>query len=195
MPSLTRLLRAVLIGVAVFAAWTLLPALWVRWHTAPPAVPWQDTQPEPIYRDADGRRIGEADHQLLLGARHAAQAGITRHADCKVLTDKTLRAGCHRHVTEAKHLPPHIDQGDWTSGKSRAQCEAEVDAFWAPRVADQDEQGWQQAARSWTKRDWLPERERCRNYEVPAQAAAQRAAPVQPAPVPAAPASPPLPGG
>jgi len=166
-PSLgiVRLLRAVLLGVAVFVLLSFLPRLLLMWNgvnldPAPAAV-----EEELVYHDKNGQRINEADHGILMGREQAQAQAITSHAACKATFKGFMEMGCHRHVTEQKHIPPYVRQGNWIGGKTTAQCEAEVNAHWRAATQDQREQGHDHAADSWTRRHWWPDLKECQNYD------------------------------
>jgi hypothetical protein len=120
---------------------------------------------EPIYRNKDGKRINEAEYHSMSGYDGAKQHGITTHAECKRM-GKTFEAyGCHRYVTEQKHFPPHIRQGNFGSDKTTAQCLAEVNAYWEPVLQDMREQGDDHAANVRAAKDWWPDQQECQNYD------------------------------
>lgn len=163
--ALVKGLRAVLIGVIVFVLLSFLPRLLlvlngVNLSPAPAAV-----EDEPVYHDKDGKRINEVDHGILAGREQAQAQGITSHAACKTAFKGYLVMGCHRYMTEQKHIPPYVHQGNWNGGKTTAQCEAEVNAYWRAATQDEREQGNDRAADSWTRRSWMPDLKECQNYD------------------------------
>lgn len=163
--GIVRLLRAVLLGVAVFVLLSLLPRLLLVWNGINLGPPPTGLEDEPVYHDQNGKRINEAEHGMLLGHEQAQAQGITSHAACKTAFKGYLEMGCHRYVTEQKHIPPYVRQGNWIGGKTTAQCEAEVNAYWRAATQDQREQGHDQAAESWTRRRWWPDLKECQNYD------------------------------
>jgi hypothetical protein len=164
--SVFRVLRALALGVLVFVLWTQLPRLMLVWHGIELPTQNQQALPEdPTYRNASGEIIQQPDHDTQLGHDQAKALGISRHADCKVQFKGWMERGCHQWVTEAKHIPPHVQQGNWVGGKTTAQCLAEVDAFWGALTQNEREQGNARAAEVWSRRSWAPEREECQNYD------------------------------
>ena len=164
--SVFRVLRALAIGVLVFVLWSQLPRLMLVWHGI--ELPTQNQQAlpaDPTYRNASGEIIQQPEHDTQLGHDQAKALGVSRHADCKVQFKGWMERGCHQWVTEAKHIPPHVQQGNWVGGKTTAQCQAEVDAFWRAVTQDEREQGNAHAAEVWTRRSWMPERQECQNYD------------------------------
>ncbi len=164
--SIFRLLRAVAIGVGVFALLSFLPTLLLMLNGINLNPQQAELDDEPVHYDVSGKRVNQADRDLQMGRDQAQEMGITSHAACKATFKVGLKArGCHRYVTEQKHIPHLVRQGNWIGGKTTEQCLAEVDAYWGPVVQDEREQGDDHAASSWTRRNWLPEREECQNYD------------------------------
>ena len=166
--KLSAVLRAVAIGVVLFGVISFGPPLLLRLQGI--GVGDNTPQPEePIHRDADGKRINSADHAILTGYNLAAKRGITSHQACRDAypTDREslLRSGCSRHVTEGKRIGKPVRQGAWDSGKTTAQCQEEVNAYWSAVVQDWREQGQDQAASVNTRRNWMPELQACGNYD------------------------------
>jgi hypothetical protein len=162
---LFRLLRAVLIGVGIFVLLSLLPRLLLRLEGVNLALPPMAIDDEPVYRDAKGQRINQADHDIQLGYEQARQRQTPSHAACKQDFKGFMEMGCHRLVTEQKHIPPYVPQGNWGGGKTTEACRAEVDAYWRAATQDQREQGHDQAADVWTRRNWSPDLRECDNYD------------------------------
>lgn len=163
--GLARVLRAVAIGVGIFALLTYLPQLLWMYEGMPGPQASVPVEEEPIYRDQDGQPINEADHHLRVGQEQAKIQGITSHAACKTVFKGLQVMGCQRHVTEQKNIPPLVRQGDWSSGKTTAQCRAEVNAHWAAMTQNERELGNPHAAAVWTRRHWTPELRQCQNYD------------------------------
>ena len=57
-------------------------------------------------------------------------------------------ASLHQYVSENKKIPPHVKQGDWGSGKTTAQCVAEVNAYYEASTQDWRERGNDRTAAS-----------------------------------------------
>jgi len=167
--TIQKILRAIAIGACAY---------WVLGHI--PAIVILVTHPlrnnqnvaeddEPIYYDKNGKRINSADHSQLVGYETAQQRNITEHAACKTLygkpEDGLKLTGCSRYVSSQKIQPPRVRQGDWNSGKTTAECEAEVNAYWSVVIQDMRERGDDHAANSWTRRNWSPELVECKNYD------------------------------
>jgi hypothetical protein len=163
--SVFRVLRAVAIGVLVFGLWTQWPRLMLAWHGIELPTQQQDLPADPTYRNASGEIVQQPEHDTQVGHDQAKVLGISRHADCEVQFKGWMKRGCHQWVTEAKHIPPHVQQGNWVGGKTTAQCLTEVDAFWRAVTQDEREQGNAHAAEVWTRRSWMPERQECQNYD------------------------------
>jgi hypothetical protein len=163
--SVFRVLRALAIGVLLFALWTQMPRLMMWWHGIEPPTQHQDLPADPTYRNASGEIIQQPEHDTQLGHDQAQALGIRQHADCETQFKGWLKRGCHQWVTKAKQIPPHVPQGNWVGGKTTAQCLSEVDAFWRAVTQDEREQGNTHAAEVWTRRSWMPERQECQNYD------------------------------
>jgi hypothetical protein len=163
--GMLKLLRAVVIGVIAFVLLSLLPRLLLTLNGVNLEPTPTVTEEEPIYHDKTGKRINQPDHDLLMGHDQAEAQGITSHAACKATFKGFMAMGCHRHVTEQKHIPPYVHQGNWIGGKTTAQCRAEVDAYWRAATQDQREQGDDHAADVWTRRNWGPDLQECQNYD------------------------------
>ena len=192
-----RILRAAALGAVLFALLTLTPTLLVWWYGPKPARADAEAPAAPRAASAASdatRPPNEADRQVKQGIDAARSGGIASHAECAARFEHLVRLGCSRFVTEQKAFPPAVKQGDWGGGKTTAQCEAEVNAYWAPRVQDLREQGQLHAAQTWQLRQWTPELRQCRNYDAvrgggTAQAPVPTPSPETPAS--AAPAAPP----
>jgi hypothetical protein len=117
------------------------------------------------YRDKDGGRINSATYATLMGYETAKERGIISHADCKASFPGFEQTGCDRYVSEQKHFPARIKREDFNSGKTTAQCEAEVNAYWEPRIRDLSELGQGQAAASRIRRNLMPELKECQGYD------------------------------
>jgi hypothetical protein len=189
---LLRILRAVALGAVLFALLTLAPTLLVWWHGPKPAAADAEAPAEPRAASAALRPPNEADRQVQQGFDAARSGGIASHAECAARFEHLVRLGCSRFVTEQKTFPAAVKQGDWGGGKTTAQCEAEVNAYWAPRVQDLREQGQHHAAQTRQLRQWTPELRQCRNYDaVRGGSAAQPGTPWPESPASATPPAPP----
>ncbi|MDR1999972.1 MAG: hypothetical protein LBP94_00345 [Zoogloeaceae bacterium] len=136
-PGLFRILRAILIGVALFELFRYSPVimLWLAGvHLPkPPAVAVVE---EPVYYGKDGRRINKSSHSVLVGYERAEKEAISKHEDCKTWQDILERYGCFNYVDE-HFTPPHVKQswgGGKNSGKTSAQCREEVSRYYEYRL-------------------------------------------------------------
>lgn len=167
--TIQKILRAVVIGSCAYWILGHIPAIFLLVTHASRNNQNIVEDDEPIYRDKDGKRINYADYHLLVGYETAQQENITEHAACKMLYGKPeeglKRTGCSRYVSSQKVQPPHVRQGNWDGGKTTAECEAEVNAYWSVGIQDLRERGDDHAANSWTRRDWVPELAECKNYD------------------------------
>jgi hypothetical protein len=165
-----RIIRAVLIGVFLYVLITMLPFFILKFHGVQQAanmvnVTNEENSDEPVYHDSSGKRINEADFQILSGYETAKESNIASHAACKSMEKIFHQTGCHKYVTEQKHIPPHIKQKHVDPEKSTAQCRAEVNAYYEALIQDMREQGDNHAADSWSRRNWTPELKECQNND------------------------------
>lgn len=167
--SLFRIIRAIVFGVGLYLFLTNLPMIILRMNGINLSQPQEQLEDEPVYHDSDGKRISVHEYNEMVAYEKAEKDNITSHAECKELYPESnqgfSRNGCHRYVTEQKNFPEHIKQGGWDSGKSTAECEAEVRAYWEPLLQDMVEKGEEHAANSWSRRNFGPELDECRNYD------------------------------
>ena len=167
--TIYKILRAIVIGVCAYWILGHIPAIFILATSYSRNNQVIDESDEPIYYNKDGKRINSADYEELVGYETAQQQNFTGHADCKKLYEKPedglKRTGCSRYVSLQKVRPPHIRQGNWDSGKTTAECEAEVNAYWSVGIQDMRERGDDHAANSWARRDWAPELAECKNYD------------------------------
>ncbi len=165
-PRLTikKVIRAVLIGALAFWALSFLQTFLVMRAIG---VPQQQEifDDEPVHHDKAGKRINQPDFEILSGYDAAKQKQISTHAACAASFQHFFKTGCQKYVTEQKIFPPRIQQGNWGSGKTTAQCVAEVNAYWEPRIQEEQEKGGAHAAASWTSRHWGPDLKECQNYD------------------------------
>lgn len=170
-PKLTvkKILRAIAIGVCAYWLLGYLPAIFILATKALKSTERIAEDDEPTYYDKEGKRINSAEHSMLVGYETAEQKSITEHAACKLLygkpEDGLKQMGCSRYVSSQKTQPPHVRQGNWDSGKTTAECEAEVNAYWSVSIQDLREKGDDHAANSWTRKNWVPELAECKNYD------------------------------
>lgn len=162
--TITKIIRAVLIGALAFWLLSFLQGYLVMRAIGLPHLQ-EIIVDEPVYRDKSGRRINQPDFEIMSGYDAAKQKQITTHADCAIAFQHFYKSGCQKYVTEQKAFPPKIQQGNWGSGKTTVQCVAEVNAYWEPRIREEQEKGGDYAAASWTRRDWGPDLKECQNYD------------------------------
>ncbi len=120
---------------------------------------------ERVYRDKNGKRINEPAYNLMRGYDLASEKGIASHAECDRLENHRAAAGCHRYVTEHKAIPPHVVQTDFDSGKTTAQCRAEVMAYYDAVMQDMIEQKDERGARRLSEYHRDRELDECMNYD------------------------------
>lgn len=117
------------------------------------------------YLDKAGNRIAESEYRIEIGYETARTKGITHHRACKEMPSFHEANGCHRFVTEQKHIGPYIPQRDFASGKTSAKCREEVNAHFAPLIEDMWERGEERAASVWAQKRWMPELDQCANFD------------------------------
>jgi len=129
-PSLSHILRAVFIGVVLFGFLSYSPViiLWLAGVSIFP--PKQPVVEEPVYYDKDGRPTNKPGYLNSVGYERAAKEAISKHEDCRSFP-AGMESGCLDYV-DHNFFPPHIKQ-DWNSGKTTAQCRAEVSRYYEYR--------------------------------------------------------------
>lgn len=166
---LFRVIRAIVFGITLYMFLTYSPILFLKMNGIKFPQPQAQLEEDPVYHDKNGKIITVHEHNQTIGYDKAKKENITSHADCKELypapNQGFLRTGCQKYVTEEKHFPKHIKQGGWDSGKTTAECEAEVRAYWEPILQDMREKGEDHAASSWSIRNFGPELHECNNYD------------------------------
>jgi len=162
--TIMKIVRAVLIGVLAFY---LLSFLQTYLTMRAIEIPQQQeiVDDEPVHHDKNGKRINQPDFEIMSGYDMAKEKQITTHAGCALAFQHHYKASCQKYMTEQKVFPPKVKQGDWGSGKTTAQCAAEVNAYWEPIIKDEQEKGGDHAAASWTRRSWGPDLKECQNYD------------------------------
>lgn len=165
--SLGRIIRAIFIGVFLYGLFTMLPFFILRFNGVQIAGnnATAEESDEPIYHDESGKRIDESTFQIMSGYEMAKEKNIVSHAACDSMAKIFNQRGCHKYVTEQKHIPPHIQQKHVDPDKTTAQCIAEVNAYYVPLIQDMREQGDNHAAGSWSRRRWDPELQECQNND------------------------------
>ena len=172
--ALARVLQVLVICVLVYAIKGMLSepeasVVAIQQQEQQKQATWDAELQEPIYRDKSGKRINSADHALMMGYDTAKEEGLRTHAQCKEkyanIKQGLERMGCQKYVTEEKHFPPHIQQANWNSGKTTAQCKEEVSAHWDARIQDSEERG-ESADAVWSLRSHRgAEMQECQNYD------------------------------
>jgi hypothetical protein len=167
--GLFRIIRAVIFGVVLYVFLSYSPILFLKMNGIKIAQPQQQIDDDPVYHDKNGKRITVHEYNENNAYQKAEKDDIKSHAECKELypapNQGFQRTGCDKYVTEQKHFPSHIKQGNWIGGKTTAECEAEVNAYWEPILQDMREKGEDQAADSWGRRNYGPELHECQNYD------------------------------
>jgi hypothetical protein len=167
--GILRILIVVTMGIGLYLLLNHTPLLIMMFPVNTAMVnihnPTKAVAEEIEYRDRNGNRINGSTYAVLKGYENARERSIVAHADCKASFPSLERFGCDQYVTEQKHFPVYIQQRDWGSGKTSAQCEIEVNAYWEPRIQDMREMGQYHAAASWTRRYWMRDLEQCRGYD------------------------------
>lgn len=165
-PRLTimKVIRAVLIGALAFWLLGFLQSYFVM-RAIGLSQQQEIVDDEPVYHDKSGKRINQPDFEIMSGYDAAKQKQVSTHAECAIAFQHFYKTGCQKYVTEQKVFPPKIKQGDWDSGKTTAQCAAQVNAYWEPIIKDEQEKGDGHAAASWTRSDWGPDLKECQNYD------------------------------
>lgn len=108
--------------------------------------------------------VNEADQALQEGLQWAQAHNTTQHRDCKEALGVGLRAaGCHRHVTAQKTIPP-LERDGLTLPRTR-DCVAAVHAHYDPQLQDMAEQGDHRAAGVWQVRVVDPLVQQCNNID------------------------------
>jgi hypothetical protein len=155
-----KALRAVGIGVAVFSGVMLAPVAVIKYQSYKMALSHSEGADETVYVGKDGQQQTAAEHALEAGYEAAARRKLSTHKACAALLKNIQLIGCQKYVTEHKSFPPHVQQGDWDSGKSTAQCRTEVNAYWNALARDENEKGGILSPRA-----WQTELKDCDNYD------------------------------
>lgn len=165
--GLGRIIRAIFIGVFLYGLMSMMPFFILKFNGVQLATnnSTEEESDEPVYHDESGKRINEPDFQIMTGYEVAKEKNIVSHAACESMEKIFNQRGCHKYVTEQKHIPPHIQQKHVDPDKTTAQCMAEVNAYYVPLIQDMREQGDNHAAGSWSRRRWTPELQECQNND------------------------------
>lgn len=165
-----KILRAVAIGVGLYVLLSLSPLLILKLQgislNRPQGV---SEDSEPVYHDKKGKTINKAEYDFMVGYDAAKEKTITAHADCNSAYPSPqqflLKEGCQKYVTEQKHFPPHVKQGHWDSGKTTAECRAEVNAYWDAQILDTKERGGSYKYMGIDNSPIEQELKECQNYD------------------------------
>jgi hypothetical protein len=155
-----KALRAVAIGVVLFSAVMLAPVAVMKYNSLQLALKHTEDSGGQVYRDKKGEVISATDHFLEVGYEGARSRKLTTHAACAKQFKNVQLVGCQKYVSEHKVMPPHVQQGNWDSGKSSAQCRAEVEAYWNAMARDEKEKGG-----TLPPKQWAGELQACQNYD------------------------------
>jgi hypothetical protein len=155
-----KVARAVFIGFALFSAVMLAPVAVIKYNSMQLAMKHAEVAQETVYVDKEGKQITAAEHALDAGYEGARTRKLASHKACAAVFKNIQLLGCQKYVTEHKVFPPHVVQGNWDSGKSTAQCRAEVEAYWNARARDENERGGILSHHQWSK-----ELNDCENYD------------------------------
>ena len=155
-----KALRAVAIGVLLFSGVMLAPVAVIKYNSYKLALTHTEGADETIYRNKSGEQVTAAEHALEVGYDGAATRKLNTHKACAAVFKNIQLIGCQKYVTEHKVFPPHVQQGDWDSGKSTATCRAEVEAYWNALARDENEKGG-----ILSPRKWQGELKDCENYD------------------------------
>ncbi len=160
-----KIVRAVLIGVALFSVVALAPVIEMRFQSLMLTLKHaRDPVEKEVFLGKDGKPISAEEHALQGGYDAAATNKITAHSGCSAYRGMRL-VGCNKYVTEHKVFPPHVVQGNFGSGKSTAKCHQEVEAYWAAVNQDEREMNGPNAPEAWPRRVWQGEWQSCANYD------------------------------
>ncbi|MBC7619477.1 MAG: hypothetical protein H7293_10925 [Candidatus Saccharibacteria bacterium] len=108
--------------------------------------------------------VNEADQALQEGLQWAQAHNTTQHSECKDALGVGLRAaGCHRHVTAQKIIPPLVRDG--LTLPRTVDCVAAVHAHYEPQLQDMAEQGDHHAASVWARKAVDPLVRQCNNID------------------------------
>nr|WP_314858031.1 hypothetical protein [uncultured Undibacterium sp.] len=159
-PSAKRIYFLLLLVFALFVLWQLKPA--IQQNEILKAQ--QDEMKDEVFYDDQGKQIHRSVFEQQQGYKQAKQRGFSSHEDCKREFQGLAKTGCHEFVSAQVVVPAEVDRGDWASGKTTAECEAEVDAHWDPIIKDTKDKGDSAYADNLARTKYLSFSE-CRNYD------------------------------
>lgn len=125
----------------------------VAYDTAPVDVPSLPT----IYAS------NEFDLAVRQGYEWAQKNNVTSHSRCKAETKYPAASGCHRYVTEQKHIPP--TPTGYEMYATTGDCIAAMHAYYDPLFQDMIEQGDHHAVGVWTLKRMAPDLKSCNNFD------------------------------
>ncbi|MFZ6799894.1 hypothetical protein [Undibacterium sp. Di24W] len=159
-PSPKRIYFLLLLVFALFVLWQLKPAI----HQKNIQNAQQEEMKDEVFYDDQGKQIHRSVFEQQQGYKRAKERGFSSHADCKREFQGLAKTGCDEFVSAQVVAPAEIKRGDWASGKTTAECEAEVDAHWDPIIQDTKDKGDKEYADNLARTKFLSFSE-CRNYD------------------------------
>jgi len=168
-----RVLRAVMIGAAIYYLWAFATTYMMRriiTDSGLQATEHQAIDPKPWTGE---RPPNEADLAIKKGYDWATERDVRNHAVCReqwtdANHDSLVSSGCSKYVTEqnvTKVVKPIPKHNGWDDGTTTAECIAEVRAYWDPVIRDMREKGDHHAASSWMNRNVGPSIQECSNFD------------------------------
>ncbi len=159
-PSPKRIYLLLLLVFALFVLWQLKPAIQQKKIQNVQ----QDEMKDEVFYDDQGKQIHRSVFEQLQGFKQAKRRGFSSHADCAREFQGFAKTGCDEFVSAQVVAPAEMKRGDWASGKTTAECEAEVDAHWDPIIQDTKDKGDKAYADNLARTKSLNFAE-CRNYD------------------------------
>jgi hypothetical protein len=158
--SLKRIYFLLMLFFVLFVLWQLKPAI----QQKKIVTAQQDEMKDEVFYDGQGKQIHRSVFEQQQGYKQAKKRGFSSHADCKREFEGLAKTGCHEFVSAQVVAPAEVKRGDFASGKTTAECEAEVDAHWDPIIQEIKDTGDKDYADKLARTKFLSFSE-CRNYD------------------------------
>jgi hypothetical protein len=159
-PSLKRIYVLIILAFAFWILWQLKPVLVP--HVNKPTV--EDEIRDEVLYDEKGKQIHRSLYEIQQGYKKAKAQKIVSYVDCKKTFEGLKASGCTEYVESLVSIPFEHPARDFDSGKSTAQCEAEIDAKWDPLIKMINDRGDKDYAESLDRKKWTSRNE-CINYD------------------------------
>lgn len=159
-PSAKRIYLLLLLVFALFVLWQLKPAI----EQKKIQNAQQDEMKDEVFYDDQGKQIHRSVFEQQQGFKQAKKRGFSSHADCTREFEGLAKIGCDEFVSAQVVAPVEVKRFDFASGKTTAECEAEVDTHWDPIIKDTKDKGDIAYADNLARTKSLSFSE-CRNYD------------------------------